>query len=222
MVLTPINQFNLPVIIERFNDWLGDRGVSANAFKKIEQTHRNYNDAVDTPLDHQKAVSLNCGWGIPTIDRAPAEAYSWDGRAVSTRTEASVLIHEVAHWLVAPSNRRTLPDFGLGAGPETGWVVKANAVRCVDDVTKEREELYASLLGILYEAALGLPAIHSFIEQNWFEGWGRAAAVAQFDEVVRGLFSAGHIDETGLPIFPPGLNCRHSSNFDQKLGPSQS
>ena len=53
MVLTPINQFNLPVILERFNDWLGDRGVSASAFKKIEQTHRKYNDAVDTPLDHQ-------------------------------------------------------------------------------------------------------------------------------------------------------------------------
>ncbi len=118
MVLTPINQSNLPVIIEGFNDWLGDEGVGAKAFDKIKQTHRNYNDAVDTPLNRQKAVSLTCGWGIPTIDREPAEAYSWDGRVVSIQTEASVLIHEVAHWLIAPSNRRTLPDFGLGAGPE--------------------------------------------------------------------------------------------------------
>ncbi len=222
MVLTPIDQSKLPTVLNRFGNGLRNGSVGANAFIQIEKTNRNDNDGLDPLLNRKKAVSLARGWGIPIINRMPVESYSWDGRAVSIRTEAAVLIHEVAHWLIAPLNRRTLPDFGLGAGPETGWAAQANAIRCVDDRTKEREELHASLLGILYEAALGFPAIHSFIEQNWLEGWEREAAAAQFGEVAHSLCNAGHIEGTGLPIFPPGLDCCDGSNFDQKLRPSQS
>ena len=99
----------------------------------------------------------------------------WKGGEDAERGQ--VLVHEVAHWLIAPDDRRVLPDFGLGAGPETGRIEEANAARCVDDTVKEEEELLASLLGILFEAVLGQPAIHSFIEQNWLEAWERKAVL---------------------------------------------
>ena len=79
---------------------------------------------------------------MTAIDAVPATAFSWDGRAVRTRSEASVLIHEVAHWLIAPPDRRALPDFGLGAGPETGRIAEANAARCVDDAVREKKSYW--------------------------------------------------------------------------------
>ena len=109
------------------------------------------------------------------------------------------MIHEVAHWLIAPSARRNLPDFGLGAGPETGRVAEADAVRCVNDIVREEEEMLASLLGILFEAALGQPAIHAFIEQNWLEAWDRPAAAGQFMRTANALFVRGLIRRDGSP-----------------------
>ncbi|HEX3953306.1 MAG TPA: hypothetical protein VHW90_07015, partial [Stellaceae bacterium] len=40
----------------------------------------------------------------------------------------------------------------------------------------EADEASASLLGILWEAALGHPALASFLDQNWLEGLERSAA----------------------------------------------
>ena len=112
------------------------------------------------------------------------------------------MIHEVAHWLIVPPERRDLLDFGLGAGPETGRIEEADAERCVDDATKEWEELLASLLGILFEAKLCQPAIHAFIEQNWLEGWERPAAAEQFASTIKELRARRLISEIGVPIVP--------------------
>ncbi|CAN0506476.1 unnamed protein product [Discosporangium mesarthrocarpum] len=57
----------------------------------------------------------------------------------------------------------------------------------------------ASLLGILWEAALGQPAIHAFIEQNWLEAWERPAAGEQFRRTVDGLVSRRLIGADGVP-----------------------
>ena len=137
--------------------------------------------------------------GIASIDGAPADGFSWDGTAVRLGSEAAVLIHEVAHWQIAPPARRALPDFGLGAGPETGKIDEADAACCVGIDVKEQEELLASLLGILWEAALGHPAIRSFVEQNWLEAWDRPAAAAQFARTAESLLARGLIDAAGIP-----------------------
>lgn len=155
--------------------------------------------SADTARHRADARALVTYFSIPAIDEAPADAFSWDGFSVRIQTEASVLIHEVAHWQIAPPARRELPDFGLGAGPETGRADVADAACCVRLEVKAEEELLASLLGILWEAALGQPAILAFVEQNWLEAWERPAALEQFETAVASLVARGLIADDGMP-----------------------
>ena len=199
MNLTPIEPDRLPAVLARFAGHLAGAGLAARAFAAIAATAAFGAADCDRPEHRAAAAALARAFGIPAIDEAPAAAFSWDGRAIRIRSEASVLVHEVAHWQIAPPARRTLPDFGLGAGPETGRVAEADAACCVSQEAREHEELLASLLGILWEAALGQPAIHAFIEQNWLEAWERPAAGEQFRRVLADLAARGLIGEDGLP-----------------------
>ena len=199
MRLTPIDRDTLPGALGHFESYLAAGTPARAAFGLIARTAGDIDAPYDTPLHRQAALDLVKSFGIPAIDEEPVSAFSWDGTAIRTRSEASVLIHEVAHWQIAPPDRRHLPDFGLGAGPETGFVDVADAARCVTDAVKEHEELMASLLGILWEAALGQPAIHAFIEQNWLESWERPAAGEQFRRTIDDLMARGLIGEDGWP-----------------------
>ncbi len=55
---------------------------------------------------------------------------------------------------------------------------------------RDIDEAAASLLGILWEARLGQPALASFLDQNWLEGLERSAA-AHFTAVVGQLAKRG-------------------------------
>jgi len=57
------------------------------------------------------------------------------------------------------------------------------------DVEREADEAAASMLGILWEARLGQPALASFLDQNWLEGLERSAA-AHFTAMLRRLIEA--------------------------------
>ncbi len=195
--LTPIRPSDMPSILTAVGARLD--GTAEAAFRRIAATWPVPPEQVDTPAHHAAAIALARSLGIGTLDEAPAAAFSWDGRYIRTRSEASVLVHEVAHWLLCPPARRNLPDFGLGAGPETGRCAEANAARCVDDAQAQEEETLTSLLGILLEAGLDQPAILAFLEQNWLEGWQRPAAIAAFTTTVARLSARGLIDDTGLP-----------------------
>lgn len=154
----------------------------------------------DLYANHATAVQLGANLGIPLIDARPEDGFSWDGSAVATRTETAVLLHEFAHWLVCPEARRNLPDFGLGAGPETGRVSEANAAYCVDEYTKEREEDLASLLGILLECQIGGPAIIAFCEQNWLELVDRPGTASHFVSVFEDLQRRALITDKGTLV----------------------
>lgn len=201
MNLTHIDPTVLPQALARVADSLPAGMTAAAAFASIARSV-DRGGPEETLARHSDALALVERFGIPTIDEAPVEAFSWDGGAVRTRSEATVLIHEVAHWQIAPPERRSLPDFGLGAGPETGRAAEAEAACCVDLAVKEEEELLASLLGILWEVELGHPAIYSFIEQNWLEAWDRPAAAEQFVRAVEMLLERGLIDREGVPARP--------------------
>lgn len=203
MNLTPIDSDVLPQALASVAGRLPAGTTAAAAFASIARGVA-YGGPEDTPARRADALALVELFGISAIDEAPADAFSWDGRSVRTRSEAAVLIHEVAHWQIAPPARRALPDFGLGAGPETGRAAEAEAACCVGLAVKEEEELLASLLGILWEAALGHPAVHSFIEQNWLEAWDRPAAAEQFVRAVDALSARGLIDADGVPAGPEG------------------
>ncbi len=102
-------------------------------------------------------------------------AYNWDGVALDGDTEAYVILHEVAHYVLAPPERRALPDFGVGPGPDTRDRAGAERAASLRVLEREADEAMASLLGILWEAQMGQPALASFLDQNWLEGLDRSA-----------------------------------------------
>ncbi len=115
-------------------------------------------------------------------------------------TEAYVLLHESAHWLLANRRRRRAFEFGLGPGPETGHSAAAQRAMLLTDTARECEEAMASLLGILWEAELRQPALASFLDQNWLEGADRPGAAQYFEAVLAQLAAMGLVDLAGHPM----------------------
>ena len=198
MILTPIEQHRLPATLDRFAAGLdgGARAIFAAIARPKAATRAQ--EAV-AASHHGDALRVLTGFGMALRAGAPAADFSWDGRGVRCDTEAYVLLHEVAHFqLAAPARRRRI-DFGLGPGPETGDRAAAERQACLFGLAREREEAMASLLGILWEVALGHPALASFLYQNWLEGAGRPAAAAHFEGVLAALIAGGYVTAAGRP-----------------------
>ena len=126
--------------------------------------------------DRLAALAFARQHGMAVRPPGKACAFNWDGEALDGATEAYVILHEVAHYVLAPPQRRVLPDFGLGPGPDTRNRVGAERAAALPVLEREADEAAASLLGILWEAELGQPALASFLDQNWLEGLERSAA----------------------------------------------
>lgn len=204
MILTPLDPADVPHILRVFAQGLGDDAFARAVFDRIAATHALCPGlAADLHAGRAKAVALAARFGIPTLDEDPAAAFSWDGTAIRTRSETSVVFHEIAHWQVAPPARRALPDFGVGAGPETGRAADADAAVCVDAPGREEEENLSSLLGILWEVEYGEPALLAFAEQNWLELYDRPSTPAHFARCLRALKARGLVGDDGRPLPPP-------------------
>jgi hypothetical protein len=148
----------------------------------------------------QEALVLAARFGMGVRPGPPRRDVSWNGRARRAGPQAYVLLHEVAHFqLAAPARRRRI-DFGLGPGPETGDRAAAERVARLGGVGREREEAMASLLGILWEAQLGHPALASFLDQNWLDSYDRPAAAAHFAGVVAALRRVRLLDGADRPV----------------------
>ncbi|NKB42760.1 MAG: hypothetical protein GKS03_00645 [Alphaproteobacteria bacterium] len=200
MMLSSLDQFELDCALQALDQALVAHPSAHLVFRRISET-KDLASGLQTDLyaSHGDAVRLGVRLGIPLSDSSPSEGFSWNGAAVASQTETAVLLHEFAHWQIAPPARRVLPDFGLGAGPETGRKKEANEACCVDDATKEREEDLASLLGILWDVELGGPAIIAFCEQNWLELYDRPGTSQHFVSVLGELVDLGLVDEMGCP-----------------------
>jgi hypothetical protein len=196
MILTPLDPDELADTLDRYRSSLPAAGLAQLVFDRIAASGAD--DAA--PHWHGDAVALAETFGMRPIDEAPQAAFSWDGGAVRTASEPAVLLHEVAHYQLASPARRALPDFGLGAGPETGRVAEAEAARRLDDKAREREEQMASLLGILWEIELGQNGLAAFQEQNWLEGAGRPSAAAFFCATLQRLQDWGLAGADGRPL----------------------
>ena len=118
-----------------------------------------------------------------------------------SETEAYVVLHEIAHFQIAPEARRRRIDFGLGPGPETGDRDAAERDAMVFGLEREAEEALASLLGVLWEVELGQPGLASFLDQNWLEGAGRRGAAAHFQDVLARIEAFGLADAEGKPQY---------------------
>lgn len=201
MILTPIEPQELPAILAAFAAGLeGQNSVARAAFARIAAAPRAPLSPAGEDAARVRAVALAHRFGIATLDEEPARAFSWDGRVIRSRSEPSVLLHEIAHWQICPPARRHLADFGLGAGPETGRKEEADAARATNLGTQEREEAMSSLLGILWEAEFALPAMAAFAEQNWLERYDQPGTPAYFATVIGWLHEAALIDEQACPV----------------------
>jgi len=200
MILTPIDPDRLPPMLDTFAASLAADSLARTVFARIAATRRFCVDlTADLHAGRHKAIALAARLGIPTRDEDPAVAFSWDGQVIRTRSETSVVFHEIAHWQVAPPSRRGVLDFGLGVGPESGRVNEANAAVCTDAAIQEEEENLASLLGILWETEYGEPAILAFAEQNWLELYDRPSTAQHFVRCLHALAARGLINGDGRP-----------------------
>ncbi len=194
MILTPIPCEALEGALDRLAAGISDPAARA-VFDEIRGTSPDR--AVEPEAEEHRLAALAFARrrGIPVHPPGTKCRFNWDGSALGGATEAYVILHEIAHFVLAPPERRTLPDFGLGPGPDTLDREAAEGATVLDMLAGARDEAMASLLGIIWEARLGQPALASFLDQNWLEGLDRSAA-AHFSATVaelesRGLLSAG-------------------------------
>ncbi|MGD9616361.1 MAG: hypothetical protein AB7H90_13780 [Alphaproteobacteria bacterium] len=199
MILTPIPPERLDAALDRFAAGLTDPAAQA-AFGRIRATapDRAAGESAERHRSEALALARVCGMTVHPPETRPG--FNWDGRALDGDTEAYVILHEIAHFLLASPERRRLPDFGLGPGPDTTRREAAERASIVKLLEREEDEAAASLLGILWEAALGQPALASFLDQNWLEGLDRSAA-AHFTTVLRRVIRLGLVE---LPPAPAG------------------
>lgn len=202
MILTSIDTVRLMALLPQFRAALDDAPLARKVLDLITVEIPD-GDLMRLSTDrqhHEQAVALCRSFDFGILECPPQDWFTWDGRNVACGMEPSVIVHEVAHYQCAAPYRRMLPDFGLGAGPETGaGTAAANAVRAVYGAEADVEEGLSSLLGILWEAELGQPAILAFLEQNWLEGGVDARNVAHFIKMVDTLRRLYLVDETGHP-----------------------
>jgi hypothetical protein len=185
MILTPISAHELSPALDRFAARL-DAPAPRSAFGLIRATSPERAEGADAERHRLAALDYARAQGIEVHPAGTICAFNWDGTALDGATEAYVILHEVAHFLLASPERRALPDFGLGAGPDTSDRAAAERAAALPVLEREADEAAASLLGILWEAELRQPALASFLDQNWLEGLERSAA-AHFSAVVQRL-----------------------------------
>jgi hypothetical protein len=189
MILTPIPENELPATLDRFAARL-DEPAARDAFALIRATsaERAAGAAAEAHRQQALAVARACGMAVHPLGTYCR--FNWDGDALDGDTEGYVLLHEAAHFMLASPERRRLVDFGLGPGPDTRDRAAAEEAAVLPLEQREADEAAASLLGILWEAALGQPALASFLDQNWLEGLHRSAA-PHFTAVLRELSNRG-------------------------------
>lgn len=201
MMLTPVNHDTLRPLLPEFRAALSDYPLAAKVFDRVTAIVPD-GDLMTLSTDakhHADGVELCRQFGFGILDVDPKTHFTWDGVNVAIRMEPSVLIHEVAHYQLAAPERRTVLDFGLGCGPESGKREQADAVQTLFCPERDVEEALCSLLGILWEAELSQPAILAFLEQNWMEGGANLQNVGHFKKIVRWLRAMELIDDDGAP-----------------------
>jgi hypothetical protein len=175
VILTPIPPELLDAALDCFGAQVA-APAARDAFALIRGTSPERARGETAELHRRQALRLARTYGMPIHPPGTRPGFNWDGAALDGDTEAYVILHEIAHFLLAPPERRRVPDFGLGPGPDTTERAMAERAATMSLVEREMDEAAASLLGILWEAALRQPALASFLDQNWLEGLERSAA----------------------------------------------
>jgi len=198
MILTPIPRGALADALDRFMTRLSDRPSRA-VFRRIRATSPHRAVGQEAEQHRLAALSVARSFGVAIKPEGMPCEFNWDGVALLGATEAYVILHEVAHFVLAPPERRGLVEFGLGPGPDTLDRGAAEDAATLSPLEREADEAAASLLGIIWEASLGQPALASFLDQNWLEGLDRSAP-EHFTAVLGTLRRRGMLSAVGMPV----------------------
>jgi hypothetical protein len=212
MILTPIADSELPGALARFEATLSSESRRA-VFRRIAGAGDPSRATAQTAVkNHLESIDLITSFSIGLKPGAPRLDVSWDGTSLRSETESYILLHELAHYQLAAPRRRFTVDFGLGPGPETGDRERAEGAALLFGAAREHEEAMASLLGILWEAELGHPALASFLDQNWLEGVvsnrTRRGAAIHFENILAQLARGGFV----AAGFRPAHALRHDED----------
>jgi hypothetical protein len=189
MILTPIPREQLATTLDRFTAGLR-KPLAHTVFQWIRATSADRATGPEAEQHRFAALSFARSFGMAIHPEETQCRFNWDGTALNAATEAYVLLHEVAHFALAPPERRGLIEFGLGPGPDTLDRDSAERTAILPQLEREQDEAAASLLGIIWEARLAQPALASFLDQNWLEGLDRSAP-AHFTAVLKSLRDRG-------------------------------
>jgi hypothetical protein len=219
MILTPIADSELPNLLARFDGALSSESQRAVFRRIVDSGDPARATAQKSVKNHSESIDLITSFYIGLKPGAPRLDVSWDGAELRSETEAYILLHELAHYQLASPRRRFTVDFGLGPGPETGDRDRAERAALLFGAAREHEEAMASLLGILWEAELGHPALASFLDQNWLEGvvriQTRRGAAIHFENILAQLARDGFVTAD----FRPARTLRHDEDGNPGLGP---
>ena len=198
IILTPIDADGIPSALRTFA--AGVRNPDARrVLAAIAETSAERAQGELASAHKQEALALARSLGMRVrSDQSPAP-FGWDGALLSDQTEAYVLLHEIAHYQLAPAERRGLIEFGLGPGPDTRDIEGAESAAVLSGTERDREEAMASLLGILWEVRLRQPALASFLDQNWLEGVAGGRAARHFTSVLQSLRDEGFVNAEARP-----------------------
>lgn len=122
------------------------------------------------PVKRKVALDLLRRAGIPFDESISPfdKTVHWDGKCLASKGEsASSLIHEVAHAQCATPRRRKIPEYGLGVGPNGHSRAFSIYGPLSDPKAHPDEEIRASLLGILWERAMGSDFWATLEEHQW-------------------------------------------------------
>jgi hypothetical protein len=206
MILTAISREQLDEVLDRFMAKLEDP-FSRVVFRRIRATSADRAVGGAAERHRRAALSLARSLGMAVHADGVEWPFNWDGRALNGATEAYVILHEAAHFVLAPTERRRLIDFGLGPGPDTRDRDAAACAAVLSPLARDEDEAAASLLGIIWEAKLGQPALASFLDQNWLEGIERSAH-SHFAEVLGKLQRRGLLDLKLPGVFDRAMTFR--------------
>lgn len=90
-----------------------------------------------------KSADIAIAYGVTMCDeRSPREHCNWDGTQFNTKgMKEEGKLHELGHWAI--SERRHLPDFGLGPGPDTNYEAYDRAKKKLNISDEEDAPFYS-------------------------------------------------------------------------------
>lgn len=141
--------------------------------------------------------------GIPYVEGKDPNQFVWNGYQlqIDNLDTPSNILHECAHYQVAPTLFRRQVEYGLGKAPNSlrFFEVTRLHTRAAPD-----DELLASLLGILWEKHLGYDHVNTLFAHNWVRNtfnptWEEYAKHNSTETALETLYELGLISARGVP-----------------------